>query len=102
MLSYELTTDADADLEGIVRYTIVEWGAEQASLYLDKLHQCFQKIAAKQVISKTFSERLPQVRVTRCEHHFIFYLHPETHKPVIIAVLHGRMDLVTRLKDRLE
>jgi plasmid stabilization system protein ParE len=41
MLSYELTPDADADLEDIARYTTLEWGPEQATLYIDKLHQGF-------------------------------------------------------------
>lgn len=101
MLSYEITKDADADLEGIARYTIIEWGAEQAKLYLGKLHQCFQDITAKKALARTFSLRLSKVLVTRCEHHYVFYLHPEKEKPIILAVLHERMDMVARLQDRL-
>lgn len=55
MHAYELTKDADADLEEIVRYTIIEWGEDQARLYIDKLHQCFQKLVTRNVRSKTFS-----------------------------------------------
>ena len=102
MLSYELTPDADADLEAIARYTTLEWGPEQATLYIDKLHQGFHKIATKQVMSKAFHKRLPQVFVTRCEHHYVFYLHTKKSKPVIIAVLHKRMDMLTHLKERVE
>lgn len=36
MRSYELTKDAEADLEGIARYTIEEWGETQAESYLKK------------------------------------------------------------------
>ena len=54
MLSYELTPDADKDLEDIARYTTLEWGPEQATLYIDKLHQGFHEIATKQVMRKTF------------------------------------------------
>ena len=99
--TYELTRDADADLEGIARYTILKWGAEQASLYLGNLHQCFQKLAAKKLKGKAFSERLPSVLVTRSEHHYVFYLHPDGHPPRVFAVLHERMDLLTRLKNRM-
>ena len=102
MPSYELTPDADADLEAIARYTILEWSSEQTSLYLDKLHICFQQIASKKVINKTFSHQFPHVFVTRCEHHYVFYLHPQKTKPVIIAVLHKRMDMLIRLKERFE
>ena len=101
MTSYELTPNADADLEEIARYTILEWSSKQASLYLDKLHLCFQQIASKKVITKTFSEEFSQLFVTRCEHHYVFYLHPQKTKPVIIAILHERMDMVNHLKDRL-
>ena len=51
---------------------------------------------------RSFSERYPQVRVTRCEHHYVFYGQPEGQKSLIIAVLHERMDVVARLYDRLE
>jgi toxin ParE1/3/4 len=50
---------------------------------------------------KTFSERYPQVRVARCQHHYAFYVHPEAQKPLILAVLHEQMDLLARLGERL-
>jgi len=100
--SYELTQDADRDIESIVRYTIEEWGEGQAKKYLDKLEKCFQKISRHDVISRTFSKRFSQVLVTRCEHHYIFYLHGKKKNPRIFAVLHERMDLVSRMEERLE
>jgi plasmid stabilization system protein ParE len=100
MLPYELTPDVDADLEEIARYTILEWSSEQASVYLDKLHICFQQIAAKKVNSQAFSKQFPHLLATRCEHHYVFYLRSKKAKPVIIAVLHERMDMVNRLKER--
>ncbi len=101
MHAYALTKDAEADLAGIAHYTIIEWGEDQAGLYIDKLHQCFQKLATKNVRSKTFSQQFSQVFVTSCEHHYVFYLHHEKEKPLIIAVLHERMDMLARLKKRL-
>ena len=102
MGSYKLTKDAEVDLEQIVRYTLTEWGERQAKQYIDKLQECFQRIADKQVTAKTFSERFPQVFVTRCDHHYVFYLHPKRKPPRIFAILHERMDLLSRLKARLE
>ncbi|MGP0592703.1 type II toxin-antitoxin system RelE/ParE family toxin [Nitrospira sp. T9] len=98
---YELTKHADADLEGIARYTINEWGEDQASLYIEKLHQCFQNLASNKVRSKIFSQRFPHVFITSCEHHYVFSLHHENEKTMILAVLHKRMDLLTHLKKRL-
>ena len=57
MPSYELIREADADLEDIACYTILEWGVEQARLYLDKLDQCFQKIGTNKVVAEPFPTR---------------------------------------------
>ena len=101
MRPYELTKDAETDLERIARYTIEEWGEAQAESYLGKISQCFKKIAKGKVVSRTFSEKFPDARVVRCEHHYLFYIHPEGEKPVIFAILHERMDMFARLKSRL-
>jgi len=98
---YELTEEADSDLEEIVRYTLGQWGEKQAGQYADQLHRCFEKIAARKTLSRTFSENYPEVQVARCQHHYVFYLHPEGKPPRIFAVLHERMDLLARLKNRL-
>lgn len=60
-----------------------------------------QRIAQRQVVPRRFSERYPQVLVSRCEYHSIFYIHPDGPKPRILAVLHESMDLLTRLAERL-
>ena len=101
MLPYELTPAAEADLREIARYTLRQWGKRQAQRYASLLEACFQGIAQNSVLSRTFSERYPQVRVTRCEHHYIFYLSCEGIPPRIIAVLHENMDLVTRIRHPL-
>ncbi|MBC8287548.1 MAG: type II toxin-antitoxin system RelE/ParE family toxin [Nitrospinae bacterium] len=101
MRPYELTKDAEADLEEIARYTIEEWGEAQAESYLGKISQCFKNITKNKVASRTFSEKFPDAQVIRCEHHYIFYLYLKGEKPIIFAVLHERMDMLTRLKNRL-
>jgi toxin ParE1/3/4 len=101
MLPYELTPAAEADLRDIVRYTLRQWGERQARRYARLLEAGFRTIAEGRAVSRAFSERYPQVRVTRCEHHYVFYLHPEGQKPRILAVLHENMDLLARLGERL-
>jgi toxin ParE1/3/4 len=102
MPSYELTSDAEADLEKIAAYTLREWGAEQQIRYAELLEAGFHRIASGTAISRQFSEHYPQIRVTRCEHHYVFYLQgEETTAPRIIAVLHERMDMIARLRRRL-
>lgn len=101
MIPYELTPDAAADLREIARYTRRQWGETQSRHYARLLAACFEKIAAGEAVTRSLSDLFSELLVARLEHHFIFYLHPEGQKPVIIAVLHERMDLIARLRDRL-
>ena len=103
MPAYELTPEAEADLEGIAEYTLREWGAEQQAHYAALLEAGFTRIADGAAIPRRFSEHYSHVFVTRCEHHYVFYIRPEgTPAPRILAVLHERMNLIARLRDRLE
>jgi toxin ParE1/3/4 len=101
MRPYDLTRAAEADLRDIAHYTLRQWGKLQQQRYAGLLEACFQGIAHNTVISRTFSERYPRVRFTRCEQHYVFYILPEGQKPRILAVLHERMDFLARLADRL-
>ena len=102
MLLYELTGPAQEDLKDIARYTLTEWGEKQSLHYAELLEKSFCEIAARTVYSRPFSNRYPQVLVSRCEHHYIFYIHPERKTPCIIAILHERMAMLERLKNRLD
>lgn len=99
-LLFKLTPAARTDLADIARYTADKWGKRQALKYADLLDQCFQQIAEEKDISKTILPHNEFVRVCRCEHHCVFYFRQEK-DPVILAVLHEKMDLIERLKERL-
>ncbi len=102
MLPYELTLPAEQNLKEIARYTLAQWGKKQSLHYAALLENRFREIAARSARSRSFSERYTQVRVSRCEHHYIFYIHPEKKPPCIIAVLHEKMDMLNRLKNRID
>ncbi len=99
---YDLTPAAKADIRSIWLYTVETWGEEQADRYLAALDARCREIAVGNAVSRAFSNIYPQVRVTRCEHHYIFFLFPEGERPLVIAVLHEKMDLLTRLQRRLQ
>ncbi|MBL8639310.1 MAG: type II toxin-antitoxin system RelE/ParE family toxin [Alphaproteobacteria bacterium] len=44
---------------------------------------------------------LPGLRVAHCGNHYIFYTLQTKTQALILAVLHERSDLLTRLKSRL-
>lgn len=102
MLPYQLTALAQKDLEEIARYTFATWGEAQAFNYAELLEKRFYEIAKKTAVVRSFSARHPQIMMNKCEHHYIFFLHPEGQKPCIIAVLHERMNLVSWLQERLD
>lgn len=102
MANFKLTPNARKDLKAIAKYTIKEWGQEQAVIYKDKLNACFDDIGSDKFMERNFSPKLPGLLVCRCEKHFVFYLR-KTNKPAIILnVLHERMQLMQRMSKRLK
>ena len=93
---YQFTDKAERDLEGIIDYTVREWGAAQANTYLDGLEARAHLLAenpglgtARETISKGLLS-FPY------ERHIIYYT---KHVPgiVIVRVLHQHMDPVKHL-----
>jgi len=99
MPSVVFSSSAKEDLIEIWLYTQATWSDEQADLYQKNLHDCCAKIAFGNAHSKPV-RGIKGVKVCRCHHHYIFFTEREA-TIVVIAVLHERMDLLTRLKDRL-
>ena len=100
MKNYELTLAAEEDLRGIWRYTYETWGLDQAEKYFDQIEACCETVGDGRARSKPFEGLSDDVRIHRCERHYIVWLADV--RPIIIAILHERMDFVRRLKDRLE
>lgn len=101
MTAYVLADEAEVDLRKIVRYTRKQWGEAQARTYVAKLKQGMVRLAARQGAFKDMDDVYPRLRMVHCEHHYIFCLLRDDAPVLIIAILHERMDLITRLSDRL-
>ncbi|WP_414039741.1 type II toxin-antitoxin system RelE/ParE family toxin [Acidithiobacillus sp. M4-SHS-6] len=99
--SYVLTSEAESDLRGIIRYTRKQWSDAQVRRYITKLEQGFSRLAAGQGVFKDLSELYPALRMARCEHHYVFYLPRENAPALVVAIFHERMELMVRLADRL-
>lgn len=98
MEPFRRSGQAKADLFDIWRYTAGRWGEQQADHYLEKIDARCRKLARDTLSSKTTLPEYPMLQVVRCEHHYIFYIMEDV--PLIIAVLHEKMDHVARLKRR--
>ena len=100
-LPYVLTIAADADLREVLRYTSRQWGVAQARRYASRLQHCIEALAAGKGGYRDLEDLHPGLRMVHCEHHYVFCL-PRLDAPaLIIAILHERMDLVSRVAVRL-
>ena len=102
MRPYVLTQDAEKDLRDIIRYTLRQWGKAQVISYQDALNNTLDAIGNGQVVSRPVSLDFPQVRVVRCQKHFVFYLEEGRLVPVIFAIIHEKRDVVRHLSKRLK
>ena len=101
MRGYALTDEAEADLRSIIRRTRKTWGNDQVRRYVDFLEQGMARLAAGEGPFRDMSEIHPRLRMTHCEHHYLFCLPRDDAPALIVAILHERMDLMVRLIGRL-
>lgn len=99
--SYVLTAAAEADIRSIIRYTRQQWGDAQVRAYMARLEDGVARLAAGQGAYRDMDNLHAGLRMARCEHHYVFCRIRDEAAPLIIAVLHERMDLIQRLKGRL-
>ena len=99
MPAYRFAPDAEDDLTEIWMYSCASWGEDQADRYIEALHACCERIVAGSAAVRTVAG-LDGVQTHHCRHHYLFFTQ-QRGETVILAVLHERMDLIKRLRDRL-
>jgi len=98
---YVLTRGAAADLRGIIRYSAEKWGEAQSLAYAAQLEAAACEVALGQGVFKQADDLLAGLRVRQAGKHILFCLPRPKQPALILAILHERMDLMARLKDRL-
>ncbi len=96
-----LTEAAEADLRGIIRYTRKHWGDVPVRSYVADLEQGIGRLVRGEGAFKEMDAIHPGLRMARCGHHYVFCLPREDAPALVVALLHERMDLMSRLADRL-
>ena len=97
MPSFTLTHLAKADLKGIALYTQERWGRGQRDEYLTMLDSCFRQLAANPLKGKDCSDIRNGYRKLNAGSHVIYYRKMLKDVIEIVRILHGRMDIETRL-----
>ncbi|TDB51274.1 type II toxin-antitoxin system RelE/ParE family toxin [Photorhabdus khanii] len=101
MTTYILTAEAEADLRSIIRYTRKQWGTAQVRRYITRLEHGIACLAVGRGTFKDMSELFPELRMAHCEHHYVFCLPRGSAPALVVAIFHERMDLMTRLAERI-
>ena len=99
--TYVLANGAETDLREIIRYTRKQWSDAQVRRYITRLEQGFSRLASGQPPFRDVGELYPMLRMAHCEHHYVFCLPRNNEPALIVGIFHERMDLMTRLSERL-
>jgi toxin ParE1/3/4 len=98
-MKYKLTPAAEDDLVDIWKYTARTWSREQATRYHHQLETCFNRIAQGRISSKSVAGIPKSLRLVRCQHHYVFFMPGDP--VIVVAVLHEKMDFLSRLENRM-
>jgi toxin ParE1/3/4 len=90
--SYRFSAKAERDLEHIIEYTILHWGADQAGKYVDGLEELVGNLARTPALGKNCDELFKGLKVFPYENHLLFYI-KERPGITILRVLHENMDV---------
>ncbi len=99
MSTFTLTNLAKADLKEIAKFTHNRWGREQRDLYLQMLDVSFRQLAANPLNGKDCSDIRIGYRKLNAGSHVIFYRQNLADTIEIVRILHGHMDIETRLTE---
>lgn len=91
---YELTKQAEQDIEDIFDYTVHEFGIDQAITYVSEFDETFENIAANPELGRQRTEIRKGLRSLVKNSHIIFY-HIIKKRVRIIRILHASRDLIT-------
>ncbi|MBK9329496.1 MAG: type II toxin-antitoxin system RelE/ParE family toxin [Sphingobacteriales bacterium] len=99
MASFTLTIKAVQDLSSIWDYTVDTWSEKQADIYYFMLLDSCQDLADGKVAGKNYPEIDIQIFGFKAGQHILFYRNIRKEKIEIVRILHGRMDLKSRIQE---
>ena len=103
MSRFLVLSSASLRIEEIYRYSLDQWGEDQAKTYLKGLFDAFDRIESHGVISKPIpAEFGVDEFYFRYEKHFVYWKRLSSGKIGIVTILHERMHRIGRLKKEFE
>ena len=100
MPDYKLTHKAVEDLTGIWNYTVEKWSEKLADKYYRLLIDNFDELSMHPGLGKSYSDIIENILGFRVGRHIIFYRIIQSNKIEILRILHEKMDLKNRIKEK--
>nr|WP_315221095.1 type II toxin-antitoxin system RelE/ParE family toxin [uncultured Flavobacterium sp.] len=97
MAKYQFTRRALNDLIEIWDYTVEEWSENQAERYYNAIIASCIDLASNPKLGKSYEILSLNVLGYKCGEHIIFYREISKNEIEIIRVLHGMMDLKSKI-----
>ncbi|MFV1984965.1 MAG: type II toxin-antitoxin system RelE/ParE family toxin [Thiohalomonadales bacterium] len=96
-MKYQLTEEADRDVEEILAYSVKSFGVAQAQHYFEALKECIELLADNPNMGHSAEDILPEYLCFPHENHIIFYKNLSS-SILVVRILHERMDPNLHLK----
>lgn len=100
MADYKFTNKAIFDLAQIWNYTLKRWSEDQADRYYYMLLENCREVAENPDLGKNYSGVKENLSGFRAGRHIIFYRRIGDDVIEITRILHERMDIKNRVKDK--
>jgi toxin ParE1/3/4 len=97
MAKFHLTNKAVEDLANIWIYTLETWSEKQADKYYDLLLLACNELAKNPNSGKNYDGITQGLLGYKCGEHIIFYTVISKSEIEVVRILHGMMDLKSRL-----
>ena len=96
MRNYTLAPRARADLQGIWKYSVDEWGVEQADRYVREIHQEIEVVARDPTRGRPCDHLRMGYRMYPAGSHMLFFRLTDS-GIYVVRILHQRMDFERHL-----
>jgi|SRR5665213_920169 len=99
MADYFLTNKAVEDLSKIWEYTYQVWSEAHADKYYKLLIDFCKEISDNPKMGRNYKEIDKNIFGYKASQHIIFYRIIKAREILVLRILHGRMDLKTRIQE---
>ena len=99
MAKFRLRPKATGDIDAIWKYTYRTWSFEQANRYVAQIYATCQRVADNPEQGKQYDGIADDLYGFRSWGHIVFYRITAPGEILVERILHGRMDLQSRIRE---